>query len=132
MECNKNLKFSANICSWCWVPLISWFLFCHSELNIGHCFLAFFCDKFIVSNFLYLRKVLIVLIPRVKAWHIHFACITSLNKLRDGNTSQIDILTNKLDNWNKISILWVFSTHFHFKTVLSSNTQSWLVNIYCS
>ena len=53
-------------------------------------------------------KVLIVLIPWVKAWHIHFTCIISLNKLRDDKASEIDIFTNKLDNSDNTTILWVF------------------------
>ena len=50
-------------------------------------------------------KVLIVLIPPFKAYHIQFACIISLNKLRDGKESQIDSLTNKLGNSNSTTIL---------------------------
>ena len=53
-------------------------------------------------------KVLIVLIPWVKAWHIHFTFIISLNKLRDDKASEIDIFTNKLDNSDNTTILWVF------------------------
>ena len=79
------------------------------------------------ERFFYLMKVLIVLIPWVKAWHIHL--FISLNKLRDNKASEIDIFTNKLDNSDNTTILWVFLTHFHFKSVLSSNTHSWLANI---
>ena len=53
-------------------------------------------------------KVLIVLIPPFKAYHIQFACIISLNKLRDGKESQIDSLTNKLGNSNSTTILLIF------------------------
>ena len=53
-----------------------------SELNIRHCFLAFFCDSIIDSS-----TFLVVLIPWVKAWHIYFACIVSLNKLRNDKAS---------------------------------------------
>ena len=55
-------------------------------------------------------KVFIVLIPWFKAWHIHFACIISLNKLRNGKASQIDIFTNKLDNSGNN---WIILTHCH-------------------
>ena len=51
-------------------------------------------------------KVLIVLFPWVKTWHIHFACIISLNKLHDGKVSQqSDIFTNKLENSDSATIL---------------------------
>ena len=53
-------------------------------------------------------KVLIVLIPWVKALHILFARIISLNKLPDAKSSQMDIFTNQPDNLNNTSTLWVF------------------------
>ena len=77
-------------------------------------------------------KVLFVLIPCVKAWHIYFECIISLNKLCDDKASHINIFTNKLDNSDNATILWDFLTHFAFKSVLSSNTRSWLADIYYS
>ena len=67
--------------------------------------LCFFMIKW---HFLCLMKVLIVLIPWVQAWYIHFACITFLNKLRVNKELQIDIITNKLDNSNNTTILWFF------------------------
>ena len=50
-------------------------------------------------------KVLTVLIPSVKAWHIRFKCIISSNKLRNDKASQIDIFTNKLDNSDNTATL---------------------------
>ena len=40
-------------------------------------------------------------------WQIHFACIIALIKLRNGKASQIDIFTNKLDNLENTTLLWV-------------------------
>ena len=105
---NKNLKifakYQVDACTFK-------FLFCHNKLNIWHCFLVFFfIDKFIdkQQHFLYLMKVLIVLIPCVKAWQIHFVCIISLNRLHHNKASQIDVFTNKLDNLGNTTIIWVF------------------------
>ena len=89
-----------------------------------------FCNKFISStkHILCLMEVLILLILRIKTWHIHFACIIPLNKLCDEKASQVDIFTNKLDNSDNATIPSFF-THFHFKSVLSSNTHSWLAEV---
>ena len=54
-------------------------------------------------------KVLSVLILELgKAWHIHFAYIISLNKMHNDKATQIDIFTNKLDNSDNTTTLWVF------------------------
>ena len=39
-------------------------------------------------------------------------------------------LHKKLDNSDNRTILWVFFTHFHFNSALSSNIHSSLANIY--
>ena len=46
-----------------------------------------------------------VLVPWVKAWHSHFSCIIKQNARRQA--SQIDSFTNKLDNSDKRTTLWV-------------------------
>ena len=116
--------------SWC---LYLWFKSFYFVI-VNSTFDTAFCDKFIdwQQHFFYLMKVFIVLIPWVKAWHIHSASIISLNKLRNDKASHIDNFTNKLDNSDNTNMLWVFLTHFHFKSVLSSNTHSWLANMYYS
>ena len=74
-------------------------------------------------------KVLIVLIPWVKAWHIHL--FISLNKLRDNKASEIDIFTNKLDNSDNTTILWAFLLILIFNQSYHQ-TLSWRANIYIS
>ena len=107
---NKNLKIFAKYqVDACTFDLSFYFVTINSTFDTASlCF--FFIDKFIdkQQHFLYLMKVLIVLIPCVKAWQIHFVRIISLNKLHHNKASQIDVFTNKLDNLGNTTIIWVF------------------------
>ena len=97
--------------SWCLYLWFNSFYFVTINSTFDTASLCFFfIDKFIdkQQHFLYLMKVLIVLIPCVKAWQIHFVRIISLNKLHHNKASQIDVFTNKLDNLGNTTIIWVF------------------------
>ena len=69
------------------------FYFVKNDLNIRHCFLCcFFCDKFISSTtFLYLVKILIVLILWVKAFFLHASSFIKLGQsITDRNLHKIN------------------------------------------
>ena len=70
----------------------------------------FFCDNFIDSSTFctWWKSELFSFLDLDKGRHIHFACIKSLNKLRNDKVSQINIFKNELDNSDRTNILWVF------------------------
>ena len=93
-----------------------------------------FCDKFITSStfctfytFFTHQKILIVLIPWVKLWHIHFACI--IIKLRQSITDWNLHKINKII-WQTTQQYYEFFYPFWFWISSSSNTHNWLANIW--
>ena len=138
----KFEKFWQNMGNRCRVPLnfVIVFILSQWSQHYSALLLALFCDKFISSS-TFCTNSLIVLIPCVKGWDIHFACIAV--KLQQS----IDWIDWNTD-WNlheRNKILWTrqpysfhslyfihipYFIHFDFESVLSSNTHSWLSNIY--
>ena len=126
----KIWKLWENVGSWCWVCLIFncfYFIRVISTFNSASC--VFCDDEFISRALLYLVKVLIFPIPWVKVWHIQFAWIV----IKLQQSIRLKSSQNNLDNPDNTTMLhWAFFTNFDFESVLSSNTHSWVADIYYS
>ena len=139
MKCNKNFNFTTkfeffleNMGSWWWVSLIWCFYFVIENSTFDSASLCFFVINLLTVALFVLDESLNRSNSLSKGM-THSLCMHHIiKKIVWWQVSEIDIFTNKLDNSDSTTILWVFFTHFHFKLVLSSNIYSWLANIYYS
>ena len=82
-----------------WFSLL--FLFRDSDLDIWHCLLVFFCDKFISSSTFVLDKVLIALIPWITNSKGVTHSLISLNKSCDDDTKHHRSISSQTNYINR-------------------------------